>query len=238
MSIKPKYCELIANGKKTVEVRKTKPKIDVPFKVYIYCTKGEGYMYRTRLDENRVGVAEIWNGKVIGEFVCDKIENFRYDALEMTYFARKYQDANLLNEEFFTGTQVTYQEAYDYCEGMTFGEEDTDYFYGWHISNLVIYDKPKELSEFKTECKEWDKDNPYCDDCKYFIDCRGYEYDESDCACDGLKPVERPPQSYMFVEELGVLDTYHSVPEQIPCSASCNKDCGECFKEWLQEECE
>lgn len=40
-SIKPKYCELIAAGKKTIEVRKTRPKLETPFKVYIYCTKGE-----------------------------------------------------------------------------------------------------------------------------------------------------------------------------------------------------
>ena len=38
-SIKPKYCELIASGKKTIEVRKTKPKLDTPFKCYIYETK-------------------------------------------------------------------------------------------------------------------------------------------------------------------------------------------------------
>lgn len=40
-SIKPQYCELIARGKKTIEVRKTRPKLDVPFKVYIYCTRGK-----------------------------------------------------------------------------------------------------------------------------------------------------------------------------------------------------
>ncbi len=39
ISIKPQYCELIANGKKTIEVRKTKPKLEPPFKCYIYCTK-------------------------------------------------------------------------------------------------------------------------------------------------------------------------------------------------------
>lgn len=39
ISIKPKWCELIASGQKTIEVRKTAPKCDVPFKCYIYCTK-------------------------------------------------------------------------------------------------------------------------------------------------------------------------------------------------------
>lgn len=41
ISIQPKWCELIASGKKTIEVRKTKPKLETPFKVYIYCTKDE-----------------------------------------------------------------------------------------------------------------------------------------------------------------------------------------------------
>ena len=39
ISIQPKWCELIANGKKTIEVRKSRPKIETPFKVYIYQTK-------------------------------------------------------------------------------------------------------------------------------------------------------------------------------------------------------
>ena len=39
MSIHPKYCFLIASGKKTIEIRKTIPKLETPFKVYVYCTK-------------------------------------------------------------------------------------------------------------------------------------------------------------------------------------------------------
>jgi predicted transcriptional regulator len=38
ISIKPKWCDLIRQGRKTVEVRKTCPKLEVPFKVYIYET--------------------------------------------------------------------------------------------------------------------------------------------------------------------------------------------------------
>ena len=39
ISIRPKWCELIASGKKTIEIRKTRPKIETPFKCYIYCTR-------------------------------------------------------------------------------------------------------------------------------------------------------------------------------------------------------
>ena len=205
ISIQPKWCELIANGKKTVEVRKIKPRLKTPFKVYIYCTKGRGdclwrwggIWYDTQDPNHRPNRLD---GKVIGEFVCNEIEELRYDALEMTYMARKYRDINLLNEEFFKGTQVTYQEAYDYCEGMTFDEEDTDYFYGWHISDLVIYDKPRELSEFYYPPEKYcEKD--LCGLCpKYEVP--SYEYGEVDFDCEWKKPIERPPQSWMYVEAL------------------------------------
>lgn len=38
LSIRPKWCEKIVSGEKTIEVRKTRPKLDTPFKCYIYCT--------------------------------------------------------------------------------------------------------------------------------------------------------------------------------------------------------
>ena len=63
ISIQPKWCELIAYGKKTVKVRKSRPKLETPFKVYIYCTQ----------NRRDYGVTQ---GKVIGEFVCDKIYTY------------------------------------------------------------------------------------------------------------------------------------------------------------------
>lgn len=42
ISIRPKWCELIANGTKTVEVRKSRPKLETPIKCYIYCTQSGG----------------------------------------------------------------------------------------------------------------------------------------------------------------------------------------------------
>lgn len=124
ISIQPKWCELIASGQKTVEVRKTRPKLETPFKVYIYCTQGlfkdlgviGNEMYQKRM-------------KVIGEFVCDKIvefENSIYDeALRETVARSCVPMYDLL---VYLGKQ--------------------DYGFGWHISDLVIYDQPKELSEF------------------------------------------------------------------------------------------
>ncbi len=187
---------------KTVEVRKTFPKVlDWNRKSIIYCSKNKQSF--NRIPKKYQPLMEKFLGRVTGEFVCDKIENFRYDALEMTYIARKYRDVNLLNEEFFTGTQVTYQEAYDYCEGMTFGEEDTDYFYGWHISNLVIYDKPKELSEFIVPSKIGCCNDGKCRGCKYLDRGNGFNV-EDDCnakfCTDEYKPLRKAPQSWCYVE--------------------------------------
>lgn len=38
LSIRPNWCKLIWSGMKTVEVRKSRPKLETPFKAYIYCT--------------------------------------------------------------------------------------------------------------------------------------------------------------------------------------------------------
>lgn len=54
ISIRQGWCQKIMNGQKTIEVRKTRPKMNPPVKCYIY---------------------KCGNGKVIGEFLCDEIIN-------------------------------------------------------------------------------------------------------------------------------------------------------------------
>lgn len=160
ISIKPKWCELIASGKKTIEVRKTRPKIEIPFKVYIYCTharnpirdSGRILMYEDdlaltnrwgqgKLVENPCGTmmeGEFFlNGKVIGEFLCNKID--KVDVIDdgfMTYI-RVNQKADMF---------VTQETCLEIDELQKYLDNKTGY--GWHISDLVIYDKPKELSDF------------------------------------------------------------------------------------------
>lgn len=99
LSIRPKWCEKIASGEKTIEVRKTKPKLDTPFKCYIYCTQAS-VKYQTICGCKVLNSDELYrhpeqgikhgnsielmlcenytkdnflNGKVIGEFTCDRI---------------------------------------------------------------------------------------------------------------------------------------------------------------------
>lgn len=194
ISIQPKWCELIASGKKTVEVRKTRPKIETPFKVYIYCnlppkeelfTHGcireyanelirlqDGqivYDYGMRLCcdiENRpYSQDNFLCRKVIGEFVCDKI-------IELA-------PINRADEDIEKQACLSREQIVEYLRGKG---------YGWHISDLVIYDKPKELSEFFHACKQ-----PSGTDCSVCLDQR-----ENKC-----KSITRPPQSWCYVEGEG-----------------------------------
>ena len=70
--------------------------------------------------------------------------------------------------------------------------------YAWHIDNLKIYDKPKELSEFygakECPCKDWgDVDNIGCWESYCEMFSRG------ECRFGHLR-LERPPQSWCYVE--------------------------------------
>ena len=136
ISIRPKWCDLIASGKKTIEVRKTKPNLPTPFKCYIYQT---------------VPKSGDWNehdGRVVGEFTCDSIEPHR-----LLYPAYQCEvDQTLLKESC-----LTYTELHNYVGSG-------NRFYGLHISELTIYDKPRELSEFRRRCPN----DLYCESCAMF----------------------------------------------------------------------
>ena len=179
ISIKPKWCELIASGKKTVEVRKTKPKLETPFKVYIYCTKGETvYLPRDVMGN------EALNGKVIGEFVC----------------RQTYESGWILSPDhpdwedgFDDESCLTDRELYEYSNGGT--------FYGWHISDPVIYDEPIELWEFYREGNPNDR---FYDD--YCSGCPHHETPISEFPCNkchgNRNYLYSPPQTWCYVEEL------------------------------------
>ena len=142
ISIQPKWCEPICNLIKTVEVRKNKPKLDTPFKCYIYCTKGRDMLYSVNgiaqpittinLDLKQDNTIQTLNGKVIGEFVCDRIDIISNKDLQENFRRLSH---------IIVKSCLKVQELKDYL-GYKNG-------YGWHISNLKIYDKPKELSEFE-----------------------------------------------------------------------------------------
>ncbi len=193
LSIQPKWCELIASGEKTIEVRKTKPSIGTPFKCYMYETQTKDYY--AVFHESTIG-------KVVGEFVCYDISTYCtefYPKEEQPIFEAVYQ----LNEEQSDEQEKIWEAVLSNdAEYKTQFEEETclsledfrDYlgigenqFYGWRISDLVIYDEPKELSKFKKCNRKCYFDNlglaiPKCSECK---ECQ----------------LTRPPQSWCYVTE-------------------------------------
>lgn len=190
ISIQPEWCELIANGEKIVEVRKTKPKLDTPFKCYIYETKGRR-LFQTSDIKNMIcppsnGTYRLFQGtgKIIGEFVCDRIYECEAEFTNDCYEDIRCVDYDEDIDEYIK-TIITSNErknpsdcylcrdsclSYDELRRYVFTGIDGFYkFYSWHISELKIYDRPKELSEFYSK---------------------------------GKKSIKRPPQSWCYVEEL------------------------------------
>lgn len=197
ISIRPQWCEKIASGEKTIEVRKTAPK-EVPFKAYIYATRpkkfykcgavstsdellwlangkvemGDGFKFWADGDEY-----QCLNGRIIGEFICDKVYNL-VNAFGGIMFAD--ENLNQLEPQLFRDMScLADEQTADYL-----GNKDG---YGLHITALKIYDKPKELSEFR----------------KPFIDYVSPKESKMVNPKIGISEyVNRPPQSWIYVEEL------------------------------------
>lgn len=200
ISIKPKWVELILKGKKTVEVRKTVPKLKTPFKVYIYCTQAQLQMievihkgddvYGVPFEDEKPlfvkgfksGAEAVFacgrSGKVVAEFTCDRINEYDFFIGHGTCGYVDGYESHCLTEE----------ELCEYGNGKN--------LYGWHICELKVYDKPKELTEFKGVCRQ--PNDVQCENCPY-CDWNGGK----DFCKDKRRIITRPPQSYCYVEELG-----------------------------------
>jgi predicted transcriptional regulator len=146
ISIRPKWCEKIISGEKTIEERKTRPKLNPPLKCYIY---------------------KCGNGKIIGEFLCDQIININ--------------GAERIPSDVARPTCLEPAELHQYLGAAT--------GFGWHISNLKIYDTPRELDDFRRACKnDW-----WCESCAMYSEYNGT------CG-NGSLQIRRPPQSWCYVE--------------------------------------
>lgn len=174
IAIRPKWVEKICHeigkdetGKaiyeKRIEVRKSAPK-EVPFKAYIYCANGEyspTNCGKKSISDCLILNRNVVNGKVIGEFICDKVYPIKNRGSSFV----------VANEEQGVTNQIAGQSCLYYYDMVSyFGNKDG---FGWHISDLTIYDKPRELNEFGKV---------------------GFGH---------KVPLKRPPQSWMHVEDLG-----------------------------------
>lgn len=164
IAIRPNWCEKIASRRKTIEVRKSAPK-EVPFKAYIYATKPKKF-YKCGavstsdellwLANGKIEMCDgfkFWadsdvyqglNGRVIGEFVCDKVDTYNFHeglvAFNSMGLPSGFYGSYLIFADDYKSMCLSYDEVKNYGKGKT--------LYGLHISDLKIYDKPKKLSEF------------------------------------------------------------------------------------------
>ena len=198
ISIRPQWVEKIASGEKTIEVRKTAPQ-EVPFKAYIYCCKAKPYLYKeanppfelfldSELYKGKGYDDRLFSGKVIGEFICDRIEMVNAKCSDY--------GIDLFYHDCLTNGCLTEREIEKYFNVP----EDRDLRamkgngYVWNISDLKIYDKPKELSEFRKPCPYGDLPCWICPSC---------DKDENDNLIQCFNTVSRPPQSWQYIEDLG-----------------------------------
>lgn len=157
----PDNVDKIGNGEKTIDLRKTKPKLTTPFKCFLYCSKPsydhEDFLVFNAGTENCK--AYYCGGRVIGEFVCDQI--YDCDADSVGLFDRK-------TKEYLPGSCMSFSQICTYTKGVL-------PLYGWHISELIVYDEPKPLDSFK-----------------HWIDTGMWSR---------LVPLEKAPKSWCYIEE-------------------------------------
>lgn len=210
LSVRPQRCEKIChqigreNGtpiyEKSLEIRKNRPKLDTPFKCYIYRTKEKMRLLEIMRDGDE-NYGEIYHGKpvfiktygnhhcsesdgkVIGEFVCDRIDMLA--------------PINHCDLDVEGASRLSREQIVKYLKG---------HGYGWHISDLKIYGKPKELNEFYHYLPD-----KILDDGDY--DCRGGGKimcmdmpeggdDCAECPYGGRVYLKHAPQSWCYVEEV------------------------------------
>lgn len=174
---------------KTVEVRKDFPKDPAWDKVtHIYCSKNRKSFKRIP-KQFQPFMAKLL-GKVIGKFVCNEIiKDLRGECADI------FKDYACLSID----------------EQKSYGGNKT--LYGWHISDLKIYGKPKELGEFYHPIK-YNARGPICGTRHEMMDldewdCEtvfGVETNGNGClfeSCPRLKDfrqIKNPPQSWCYVE--------------------------------------
>ena len=213
MSIRPQYVAKILNKEKTIEIRKKFPKDYVGW-VYIYCTAEDknGYLIRNRSTKkceftyNGFVKSVCWsaNRKVVARFWCDKVEDIECIASDNGFAIERYITKELSVVDIMEKSCLYFEDLKDYL-----------YYsngYAIHITKLEIFDKPKELWQFKTpknaEKFKRDLDKAYEDD--YEIGTRIAEGIANDDECancveltelsEGYYGLKKPPQSWCYVE--------------------------------------
>lgn len=214
MSIRPEWCKKILSGEKTVEIRKTRPALMLePFKVYIYCTETwSGNLFTDILIWNK----DEWNrwkylkrlGRVIGEFTCSKVDvvqrhgagdNFDYCYLSPNVYSSLIE---LGHDDVVAAALAVKNSCVHEAELNAYGKSAPKLF-AWHISDLRVYDTPRDLDEFsRFGFFGMGRSNCVCGNWR----CKNYEPSyhymiPPTCKIEGCS-IYRAPQSWCYVEEL------------------------------------
>lgn len=207
MSIRPQHTCNILNYLKTIEIRKKFPSDYVGW-VYICNTKDKDLLCRIDNEWNTIRVIRgaklksVFAGKVVARFWCDKVEEIK--CIHNSFAIERYITDTLNVGELMVESCVSFQQLKEYL-----------YYsngYAIHITKLEIFDKPKELWQFKTlknaERYKHDLEQAYKDD--YEIGTRIAEGIANDDECancveltelsEGYYGLQKPPQSWCFVE--------------------------------------
>ena len=192
ISGKPKWTALIMNGKKTDEIRKNKGLYKAIQKlideygyadIYWYCSKNGGRLYQDFSISSDYyydkGIKDyqprLYNGKVVFKFRCYKIDDYVYGKKWSWKIGAPLDGISNDYEFILKKTCLTDDELRNYCDDLC--------FYDIHISDLEIFDEPKEISEF------W------------------VRYPKEDIKFDGvkgkllaMKPLTKAPQNFCYVE--------------------------------------
>ena len=195
LSVKPEHVANILNGLKTIEIRKTCPKEELPITVYIYCTKDIKNIYRVMRNYNNkvlklVASSNAFkeelkdrntiNGKVVAKFTLNKVEKIKYHCLTrynsygISKIVNEYNTKSLTYSQLRKAACLTDDKMDNYFSGALV--VDGIVGYAWHIDDLIIFDKTKELSRFGTLTNK----------------CNGFR--------GGLKPLTKAPQSWCYIE--------------------------------------
>ncbi len=198
ISIQPYYVFLIIakamgwsiDKEKTIELRTTRPR-DKNWNnlVEIYCSKNKKSF--NQIPKEYQPLMQRFLGKVVGKWLCNKIDSYVAHEDSKDYWDLSVKEWEDLKQK----SCLTIPQILEYSE-------HSDNLYGWHISDLKIYNKPKELSEFKAICN---KVKHYETESKDFFDhCLHCEYLTEKTSClDSFecgKFITRPPQSWCYVE--------------------------------------
>lgn len=184
-SVKPYWFYLICEGIKGAEIGKSKPTAQDWNKIVnLYCSKDKKSF--ERIPKEFKEKYRKYLGKIGARFVCNKIEDFHQFILEPR---NKYEQQTI--DETLKLSCLSFGELCEYLN-------ERDYyklFYIWHISNLIVYDEPRELSEFYVtgEC-----DYKKCSQC---VRLKFISASKAHCELEeGYKPITRPPQSWCYAE--------------------------------------